>query len=225
MPGPSPRLEAVVGVFIPPACREEVLGDLREMYVSPVQYIGLAMRVVPCVILSRIRRTSDPLTRITEALLIYGSFLAATWFNNRSLLSKPEGFLWVAIPTAANLIDLTFADLWSGGSPWPARIVRGAAVVIGAWFNAIGECACILLVMCLHLLPGRRLHEASGPSIEADRKAAEMPAAAKSLLAAATAVVLLALFLTLTGKPHATGAMAAIVVFVVVIVFRNPRKD
>jgi hypothetical protein len=222
MPGPSRRLEVIVAMFIPPACREEVLGDLQEKYVSPMQYIGLAMCVVPCVILSRLRRTSDPLTRLTEALLIYGSFLAATWYSDRALLSKPEGMLWVALPTAANLIDLIFEDLWRGGSPWPARLVRLAALAVGIGFNIIGEFLTVVVVMGLHLLPGLRLPEASGPSIPVERKS---PASAKSVLMASAAVAMAAVFLALAGRSPGPAAMGAIVVFVLLIVFRRPRKE
>lgn len=225
MPGLSPRLEAIVEVFIPPACREEVLGDMREKYASPMQYIGLAMCVVPCVIFSRIRRTSDPLMRLTEGLLIYGSFLAATWYTDRSLLVKPEGFLWVALPTAANLADLMFADLWRGGSQWPVRLVFGTALGIGIAFNPIGECACTLLVMCLHTLPELRLNQASGPSVQADRKVLDRSAAAKSALTALAAMALAVLFLRLLEGPIRVSSVAAIVAFVTVLMFRKPRKE
>ena len=36
--GLSKTAEAIVAVFVPPACREEVLGDLHERYRSPGQY-------------------------------------------------------------------------------------------------------------------------------------------------------------------------------------------
>src|SRR5437016_2809889 len=42
--GPSKAAEAIVAVFVPPACREEVLGDLHERYSSPRQYALDALR-------------------------------------------------------------------------------------------------------------------------------------------------------------------------------------
>src|SRR5215471_5311467 len=51
--GPSKTAEAIVAVFVPPACREEVLGDLHERYSSSGQYGLDAVRTIPLVIISR----------------------------------------------------------------------------------------------------------------------------------------------------------------------------
>jgi len=61
--GPSKTAEAIVAIFVPPACREEVLGDLHERYRSPGQYAMDAVRTVPFVVYSRILRTSYAKTR------------------------------------------------------------------------------------------------------------------------------------------------------------------
>jgi hypothetical protein len=37
-PGPSRTAEAIVAVFVPPACREEALGDQPERYNPSGQY-------------------------------------------------------------------------------------------------------------------------------------------------------------------------------------------
>jgi FtsH-like protein len=60
---PSKTAEAIVAVFLPPSCREVVLGDLHERYRSPGQYALDAMRTVPMVIYSRITRTKSAKTR------------------------------------------------------------------------------------------------------------------------------------------------------------------
>ena len=52
-------IEKIVGIFIPPACREEVLGDLRERNDGVQLFIYDALRTIPLVIVSRIRRTTD----------------------------------------------------------------------------------------------------------------------------------------------------------------------
>jgi hypothetical protein len=59
-PGPSKIVEAIVAALVPPACREEVLGDLHERFKSPLQYFFEAVCTVQLVILSRMRRTADP---------------------------------------------------------------------------------------------------------------------------------------------------------------------
>src|SRR6185503_7620798 len=57
MPGPSRIAEAVVAILLPPASREEVLGDLYERFRSPSRYAVDALITVPMVVISRIRRT------------------------------------------------------------------------------------------------------------------------------------------------------------------------
>ena len=79
MPGPSRFAEAVVGLLLPPACREHVLGDLHERYQSPQQYWPEAIRTVPLVILSRIRRTTDIVVLLMEICTTYMSFFVAAW--------------------------------------------------------------------------------------------------------------------------------------------------
>ena len=57
-PRPPAALESVVGLFVPPLTSEHVLGDLSERYTSPRQYLLDALRTVPAVVISQIRRTS-----------------------------------------------------------------------------------------------------------------------------------------------------------------------
>jgi hypothetical protein len=111
--GPSKTLEAIVGLLLPPACREEVLGDLYERYRGPVQYIFLAMRVVPFVILSRIRRTADARVLLMEALLIYASYLTAAWYADRMLLIEQWGFYRLAVPAVLAVVFVMFEDAWA----------------------------------------------------------------------------------------------------------------
>lgn len=56
---PSKIAEALVYWLLPPACREEVLGDMRERNQSSVQYLVEATCTVPSVIYSRIRRCPE----------------------------------------------------------------------------------------------------------------------------------------------------------------------
>ena len=80
--GPSKAAEAIVALLLPPACREEVLGDLHERYRSRLQYFTDALSTVPLVILSRIRRTADPQVLLIQAFALYASFLTAAWFKD-----------------------------------------------------------------------------------------------------------------------------------------------
>ena len=55
---PPAFVDAIVRALIPPACREAVMGDLWERYTSPAGYLGDALRALPFLIVSRIRRTT-----------------------------------------------------------------------------------------------------------------------------------------------------------------------
>src|ERR1044071_4232806 len=57
---PSRFAETVVAIFVPPGRREEVLGDLYERFHSPLRYAADALHTVPLVILSKMRRITDP---------------------------------------------------------------------------------------------------------------------------------------------------------------------
>ena len=144
--GPPRRLEAFVGLLIPPACREEVLGDLHEKYTGPWQYISLAMCVIPCVMLSRIRRTTDLFVLLTEALLIYGSFLAATWYKDKTLLEGQWGFLRLAIPTVLNLSLLVLERAWDFRTIWTRALINGAVFGVSMYFSINGWFASSMLV-------------------------------------------------------------------------------
>src|SRR5215468_5891670 len=53
---PPKLIEAIVAKLLPPACRENVLGDLHERYTSTAHYILDALRAVPFVVTSQSRR-------------------------------------------------------------------------------------------------------------------------------------------------------------------------
>ncbi len=55
---PSPIAEAIIGACLPPACREEVLGDLHERYQSSTHYLFDAFQTVPLVLASQVLRTT-----------------------------------------------------------------------------------------------------------------------------------------------------------------------
>jgi hypothetical protein len=150
--GPSRRLETFVGLWIPPACREEVLGDLHEKYSGPWQYVSLAMCVVPFVILSRIRRTTDIFILATDALLIYGSFLAATWYTDKTLLAGQWGFLRLTIPTVLNLGVLILERAWDFKTIWPRALINGAVFGISIYFSLNGWFASSMLVTAFERL-------------------------------------------------------------------------
>jgi hypothetical protein len=203
--GPSVRLETFVGLWIPPACREEVLGDLHEKYTGPWQYIALAMCVIPCVILSRIRRTTDTLILLTEALLIYGSFLAAAWYTDRTLLTGHGELLRLAIPTVLNLVVLILERAWNFRTRWwQMMLVSMALISIGIDFSLPAELASVLLVGAIEIAfrPRTNLPQAAaGPALWLKQRAepAVLSGTTKSLIAAALTITVSAIAVALVG--------------------------
>src|ERR1041385_4633475 len=132
MSGPSRIAEAIVAVFLPPACREEVLGDLHERRQPTVQYALDALRTVPLVIVSRIRRTADPEVLLMQAFALYVSFLGAARLEDGGLLTGQWGLLRLAIPPAMAMLGLILEDAYAKPGPRPAlTLARGPALGIG----------------------------------------------------------------------------------------------
>ena len=127
--GPSKLAEALVAVFTPAACREEVLGDLHERYRSPGQYAWDAVCTVPLVITSRIRRTADAQILLIQAFVLYLSFLGAAWLADRQLLHEQWGLLRLAAPPAIAMLGLLLEDTYANGARRsPSKLVRGPAI-------------------------------------------------------------------------------------------------
>ncbi|MGH7490250.1 MAG: hypothetical protein ACREMY_32280, partial [bacterium] len=116
-PGPPKMLETIVGWLIPPACREEVLGDLHERYTAPRQYFIDALGALPMIVVSRIRRTAYSDMLLMEAFALYLCFLAAAWYASSTTLAAPAGLFRLAIPAAVALLALATADAYAD----PAR--------------------------------------------------------------------------------------------------------
>jgi hypothetical protein len=111
--GPSKPAEAIVAVLIPPACRAEVVGDLHERFKSPLQYAADALRTVPLVIISRMRRTADPQILLIQAFALYISFLGAAWLKDGAVLRERWGVLRLAIPAAMAMLGLILDDTYA----------------------------------------------------------------------------------------------------------------
>jgi len=130
--GPSKTAEAIVAVFVPPASREEVLGDLYERYRSSGQYGLDALRTVPLVILSRIRRTADPQVLLMQAFALYVSFVGAAWFKETAFLSEQWGLLRLAIPAGMALLGLILEDTYAKPGPRsPLNLAGGPVLGLG----------------------------------------------------------------------------------------------
>jgi hypothetical protein len=170
--GPSKTAEAVAAVFIPPACREELLGDLHERYSSSRQYGLDAVRTIPLVIISRIRRTVDPQVLVMQAFALYASFLSAAWLRDRALLSEQWGLLRLVIPAGMAMLGLILEDAYAKpGRRSPLKLVRGPALglalalasqgmfrisnpdlALPSWIAFYGSGLCLLLSSAIRML-------------------------------------------------------------------------
>ena len=127
--------EAIAAILIPPACREEVLGDLYERNATPQQYFCDALRTVPLVIAGRIRRTSDLRLLAMYAIVLYFSFYAAAWFEVQSLLYERWGLWRLAIPWAFGLLALVLEEAYAKpGEASVVRLLRGPIAALSAAF-------------------------------------------------------------------------------------------
>jgi hypothetical protein len=137
--GPSKISEAMARCLVPPACREEVLGDMRERHQRLAPYLLEAAQVIPCVIYSRICRTTDAMVGLMEALSMYTTFVIAAWSLDRALLSDERGFVRLAIPTAICLVATILGDAYSNPQKrWPLKPI--AAPTLGFAFASIVQC-------------------------------------------------------------------------------------
>jgi hypothetical protein len=133
MPSNPPKAaQAIAAVFLPCACREEVLGDLQERCTSPMHYCRDTFRTVPLVILSRIRRTADTQLLLMHAFVLYLSFYGAAWFKASGLLYEPWGLARLAIPGAVTMLAMVLEDAYAKpGHRSPLRLVRGPLLGLG----------------------------------------------------------------------------------------------
>lgn len=152
---PSKAVEAVVGILIPPACREEVLGDLIERCAiserTPTLHFCLdAFRAVPLVILSRIRRTADSFVLLMHAFVLYLSFYVVAWVKFHDFLYEPWALARLAIPGLVALLALVLEDAYAKpGHRSPLRMVRGA--LLGTVWALLVEAALVSAGSALRL--------------------------------------------------------------------------
>jgi hypothetical protein len=107
--GPPERLEWLVQILIPPAAREAVAGDLRELYRSPPQYIAMAARTIPFVLVSHIRRNANP-----PVLAIQGFFIACCLMAASFVPASPAGWIVAVIVSVCVLSAMLLAEVYHG---------------------------------------------------------------------------------------------------------------
>lgn len=171
-PGPPKLLESLARLIIPSVCREEVLGDLHERYQNPLQYLGDLFSLLPFLLLRRILRTTDLQLFLTDALLVYGSFLAAAWYKDR--LADGTGLLHLILPAGLTLLYLVLNDVFlaSRRSGLIINFVCFAVLFssgLATQTNILGFVSSVLLDAAIRMLykrtAGRRESTAGAPLV------------------------------------------------------------
>ena len=124
---PPALIDAVVRRLVPPDCREHVIGDLWERYISPRHYLLDAVRTIPAVVASQIRRTARPPLLAIQALVLavcYAPGPRAAWWH-------------VAVPVLAGVAALVLRDAYRN---------RQEGALRRAAFDATAAVAATLLV-------------------------------------------------------------------------------
>jgi hypothetical protein len=143
--------QAIVKLVLPPACREHVLGDLEERSrvkadtkAGRRQFLIDALRTVPWIVWSQMRRAVPPRLLIAQGLVAYTSFVLAAFQvlgkNGFAFLDDEYGFRRIALPALASWLVLVLADTYSTpreGPPWhesPRRELKVVGLALSAAF-------------------------------------------------------------------------------------------
>jgi len=163
-------IEKLIGVLIPPAAREEVLGDLRERCGDGARLLREAARVIPYVVASRIRRTTDAVVVLMQGLTLYTCFVLAALWMARPLLYTDWGFARLAIAPCIVLATVILADAYADPKKRPplramAAPVLGMALAFAAqpvprplmiWGGLIGTLLVVMMRLAIPPLADRR---------------------------------------------------------------------
>ena len=104
---PPAWIDSVVRLLFPPVAREATVGDLWERYRSPLQFTAEALRVLPFVIGSQIRRSSS------APILGLQAFILFACFDGFEIIPRNVP-LWAtaAVPTLAAFLGLVTRDVY-----------------------------------------------------------------------------------------------------------------
>jgi hypothetical protein len=141
--------EDLVGWLLPPACREEVLGDLWESCKNPVQYTMNALAVVPRVIFSQIRRNTDSWVFLLTACGIAYSFSSGS-ASPSPHLAHP--LLRLAIPSIPAILTLVIRNGYASAEERRQRAITVDIVI------AIGVAALTQLMLLAAFRSDLMLH-------------------------------------------------------------------
>jgi hypothetical protein len=118
---PPALIDTIVRLSIPAPCREHVVGDLWERYRSPGAFLLDAIRTVPFVVASQVRRTSKIGAVLIQAFLLMVGFTVGA-----------GGLMVPIVPVVAALLGLVLRDAYKPCVSLSAgQVVRDLAVGAG----------------------------------------------------------------------------------------------
>jgi hypothetical protein len=140
---PPVLIDTIVRTLIPPGCREHVVGDLWERYRSPGSFVIDAIRTVPFVIASQIRRTNK-----------IGGVVVQAFVMVVGLTVGSRGFKPVLVPVVAGILALALRDAYKRNVSLSAREIL-VDITFGAGGILASQAALVVLSPQLLLpIPG-----------------------------------------------------------------------
>jgi len=128
---PPALIDRVVRVLVPLPCREHVIGDLWERYRSPGAYLLDALRTIPFVVVSQVRRTSPVPALVIQAFAVTVPFLPGA------------GLRRAAAPVLTALVTLVLRDAYKRSVSLSATQV---ATDVGITATAMIVCEAIVAI-------------------------------------------------------------------------------
>ena len=130
---PPALLDAFVRRLVPPAVREDVVGDLWERYRSPLTFTGQALRALPWLFFAQVRRTA------VVPVLGVQFFVLFACFGGFEFRSSPPAHADALIATLAALAGLALRDAYRSADSRTLRRAVGdvLAVLVGVAMSQI----------------------------------------------------------------------------------------
>ena len=174
---PSRQLERIVETLIPPAYREQALGDLAECSRSQREYLGNLASIFPGMLRSQIVRRVHPWGFVFNTMVSAVSFVVTQGYPRASFFGQPGAWLRLAVPWIVWIAGLVLADAYGPvDKPAPRANTRlflatfaatlGAAAVAGVPVPGVLIALAIVIVLSvLVFVPWLMKHQPMFPPL------------------------------------------------------------
>jgi len=110
---PPKLIEDIVGLLVPPAYREHVLGDWHERYTSVSRYLLDVATTLPLIITSHIRRTFSIELFVAELCGLYIAFASGSFIRGPGFLYDERVLLPLALTIGVVVTVLVLRDAYA----------------------------------------------------------------------------------------------------------------